>query len=451
MKTYHKNPRIITKQQYTDLEAWLDELGDLSGIVHDLNSDEIPAGNQRSRVFGIIKDEGSIVITETLDEPTRQGTVARGYIEWHGEKYNYRQVKWTPKQCEKANIIANKAGGEFEWETLANEFAFDDLLEWGFSREELLGNWDEESDEPPPLAQMDKADELQEKWGVSNGDVWQCGPHFIICGDCREPVTWARLLALAEIEKVNGVFTSPPYAEQRKKQYGGVPTAEYVEWWEAVQDNVRSNLAADGSFFVNIKPHCEDGERVLYVFDLVLAMRRRWGWRFVDELCWRNTKQSVPGGWPNRFKNAFEPVYQFCQKSDIRFSPRNVGIKSENVFNYRPNRIPSATGSGMLGSHGVNKDEMYSGISRPSNVIDLPSSSENVAHGATFPVALPDFFIRAYSDPSDVWIDPFLGSGTTICAAHQNDRRGLGIERLEKYCAVTLERLTVMGLEPIKL
>jgi len=63
-----------------------------------------------------------------------------------------------------------------------------------------------------------------------------------------------------------------------------------------------------------------------------------------------------------------------------------------------------------------------------------------VAHGATFPVALPDFFIRAYSDAGDVWVDPFCGSGTTIIAAHNNKRVGMGIEMLPKYCAVILQR-----------
>lgn len=137
MKTYHKNPRYITERQYTDLEKWLDELGDLGGIVHDLNSDEIPAGNQRSRVFGIIKDEGHIVITEQLDEPTRQGTVARGYIDWHGERYSYRQVRWTPRQCEMANVVANKAGGAWDFDVLANEFDVGNLLEWGFEEVDL--------------------------------------------------------------------------------------------------------------------------------------------------------------------------------------------------------------------------------------------------------------------------------------------------------------------------
>ena len=70
MKFYHKNPRQITGKQYGDLEKWLLEFGDLSGIVHDLNSDEIISGNQRGRVFDI--DECEIVKAQEFDEPDAQ-------------------------------------------------------------------------------------------------------------------------------------------------------------------------------------------------------------------------------------------------------------------------------------------------------------------------------------------------------------------------------------------
>jgi len=56
----------------------------------------------------------------------------------------------------------------------------------------------------------------------------------------------------------------------------------------------RTLLADDGSYFLNIKPHADDGERSLYVMDLVIAHKRQWGWRFVDELCWRKTDNGVP-------------------------------------------------------------------------------------------------------------------------------------------------------------
>lgn len=134
MKLYHKNPRQITKKQYSDLETWLRELGDLSGIVHDLNSDEIIGGNQRSRILDINACE---IMIEEPHEPDEQGTVAQGYAIWEGKKYSYRQVRWTPEQCEKGNIVANKAGGGFDFDILANQFELQDLLEFGFEKFEL--------------------------------------------------------------------------------------------------------------------------------------------------------------------------------------------------------------------------------------------------------------------------------------------------------------------------
>ena len=269
--------------------------------------------------------------------------------------------------------------------------------------------------------------------------------HFIICGDCREPETWARLLKAAGVEKVNGVFTSPPYAEQRKAQYGGVPTSEYVEWWEAVQANVRANLAADGSFFVNIKPHCEDGQRVLYVFDLVLAMVRRWGWNYNDEFCWIHT--GIPGAVDTKLKNQFEPIYQFFLDS-IKARLDNVRHKSDEVPTGGGGVIGRQTGTGKAG-----RDfSKAPGLAYPGNVLSIGKSDEVFGHAAVFPVALPAFFVKAYSDAGDVWCDPFLGSGTTICAAHQNGRRGVGIEKLEKYISVCLERLqTLTGQTPVLL
>lgn len=135
MKPYHKNPRQITKRQMDDLGAWLSELGDLSGIVHDLNTDEIIGGNQRGRVFNV--NECEVELTDGPHEPDEQGTVAHGFIIWKGNRYAYRQVRWTEKQAEKANIVANKSGGEWDFDTLANEFDAGELIEWGFDEWEL--------------------------------------------------------------------------------------------------------------------------------------------------------------------------------------------------------------------------------------------------------------------------------------------------------------------------
>lgn len=301
-------------------------------------------------------------------------------------------------------------------------------------------------------APVDRAEELGAKWGTATGQLWQIGDHLVICGDCREPATWQRLLQAANVDTVNGVFTSPPYAMQRKDQYGGVPTNEYVDWWEAVQANVKANLAQDGSFFVNIKAHCEDGQRVLYCMDLVCAMVRRWGWRFVDELCWK--RAGVPGLWDNRLKNGFEPIYHFCVSPSIKM--RHANIIEEWANQYDKDNAITYGDSVMLDNASQNrngfpvkrrKSKQFDGV-LPDNVIEVATSNGS-EHPAAFPVDLPDFFIRAYSDPGNVWVDPFCGSGTTIVAAHQNKRIGLGIEKLPKYLGVIVEWLaSITQAEP---
>lgn len=106
----------------------------------------------------------------------------------------------------------------------------------------------------------------------------------VICADCRDLASVQRLLCG---RKVNLVVTSPPYAAQR--EYDGssgfkpIPPDEYVSWYKDVAAVLWEVLADDGSYFLNIKEHAQDGERSLYVKDLVLAHKREWGWRFVDE------------------------------------------------------------------------------------------------------------------------------------------------------------------------
>jgi len=248
-------------------------------------------------------------------------------------------------------------------------------------------------------------------------------------------------------DRINVAFTSPPYASQRKYDeasgFKPIPPDEYVAWWEPVQANVRKHLADDGSFFLNIKPHCEDGERVLYVFDLVLRMRRGWGWQFVDEFAW------VHGGTPmdveRRFKNGFEPVYQFASEYAFKFNPKDVRHESESVpgsyAKKKRGRIDTAgtQGGEKAGDIFANPDK-GAGLAYPSNVISCGKNSDAAGHAAAFPIGLPSFFIRAFSDPGDVILDPFMGSGTTCIAAENHGRRSLGCEISAKYAGVILQR-----------
>jgi hypothetical protein len=225
-------------------------------------------------------------------------------------------------------------------------------------------------------------------------DIWTLAGHQIMCGDARNRDVVSRLFDGA---RANIVVTSPPYASQRDydKTSGCEPITpeQYVDWFRAVSDNIASILAPDGSFSLNIKPHCQDGQRLLYVADLLIAHVRSWGWMFVDELCWRKTDNGVPGGWMNgRFKNAWEPVYHMVRQSRIKFRPTAVGHLSEDCFDYNANNPKSRSGSGLLGSGArgsaagqqgaADANGHFAGIARPSNVIEVKTETRQGSHSA---------------------------------------------------------------------
>src|ERR1035437_9421348 len=296
--------------------------------------------------------------------------------------------------------------------------------------------------------------------------------HKLLCGDARSTDDVGRLFAGS---KTNVAITSPPYATQREYDpssgFKPVPPEEYVEWFRAVAAGVRSVLAPDGSYFLNIKAHADEGERNLYVMDLVLAHRRQWGWRFVDDFCWRKTDNGVPGGWQNRFKNAWEPIFHFCRQQQIKFRADAVSHASDDCFDYSPDNPTSRSGSGLLGTgprgaaasvppqgsqgwgHMRRKlmDGRHEGLARPSNVIEATTESTQGSHSAPFPRALPEFFIKAFSDAGDIIFDGFLGSGTTMAAAHVLNRRGFGCEISPAYCDVIVRRMMNLGVGSVVL
>lgn len=142
VKQYFKNPRKIEEKTFNKLSESLSELGDLSGVVVDINSGEAIGGNQRTRFFQKNADKFVLEIHERFDSPREDGTVAYGYVvkdkgQPTEQKFSYREVSWDEKTREKANIQANRLGGFFDYDILGNEFEAEDLLDWGFSEFDL--------------------------------------------------------------------------------------------------------------------------------------------------------------------------------------------------------------------------------------------------------------------------------------------------------------------------
>jgi DNA modification methylase len=439
---YAKNPRTHSAAQVAQIAASIAEFGFNCPILVDTNAGII-AGHGRllaARKLQI-KEVPVIVLDHLSDSQKRAYLIAD-------------------------NRLAESAGWDddvLRAELAELKDADVDLELLGFSDDELrvlLAQAGEEVEEPAEALE-ESIPEAPVETVTRPGDLWLIGRHRLLCGDCRDLDSVERLLDGA---KANLVVTSPPYATQRQYDpasgFQPVRPDVYSDWFRPVAANIASVLAPDGSYFLNIKEHAEDGERSLYVKDLIIAHRREWGWRFVDEFCWRKTDNGVPGRWNNRFKNAWEPVVHFCRQAEIKFHPKAAGHPSDDCFEYSPDNPSSTSGSGLLGAGPRGRaagkagaeDEAgrFAGIAWPSNVIEAKTESSQGAHSAPYPRALVEFFVKAFSDPGDIIFDPFLGSGTTIAAAQVLSRAGYGTEISPGYCDVVLRRIAhLTGEEPV--
>jgi site-specific DNA-methyltransferase (adenine-specific)/site-specific DNA-methyltransferase (cytosine-N4-specific) len=292
---------------------------------------------------------------------------------------------------------------------------------------------------------------------TSRGDVWTMGPHRVMCGSSRN---LDHVEALLDGATINLAVTSPPYADRRdydeSSGFHPIRPDDYVEWFAPVAANVAEHLANDGSWLVNIKPGAEGLDRDLYVLDLVIAHVREWGWHFADEFCWQ--RNGVPKQPVLRLKGQFEPVYQFA-RDRWKFRPDNVRHQSDHaiapVGPGRGNTSWAQPGSSVAhqgsGGNPFEENEVGPGLAYPGTRLPTFAGTHTATgHTAAYPVGLPRFFIDLLTDEGDTVYDPFMGSGSTLLAAHQSDRTGFGMEISAGYCDLIARRFQLAtGIVPL--
>ena len=319
-----------------------------------------------------------------------------------------------------------------------------DLDGLGFSDEEmaeLLG-----PDPIEPDGTEDDVPEVQSEVHSQAGEGYELGPHRLICGDCRASTDVSTLL---DGVIVNVAFTSPPYASQRKYDessgFKPIKPDAYVEWFDAVQANVRQHLAEDGSWFVNIKEAADDGQKQTYVKRLTIKHVDEWGWKWIEEFCWPRPALPLNPNMSRRFKNGWESVYHFAASTAYKFKPDDVRHETDGAFIYADQKAAGKMVGGTaqgVGGGIMSPVNAGAGLAFPSNVLSNMGGAKVVGHSAAFPVGLPAFFVKAYSDEGDTIFDPFLGSGTTLIAAAQERRVAYGMEISPGYCDVIRRRWT---------
>ena len=252
----------------------------------------------------------------------------------------------------------------------------------------------------------------------------------LFLGDCAE-----QLKQLPD-NSVDLIVTSPPYADQRKSTYGGIHPNKYVEWFLPISQELLRVLKPTGTFILNIKEKVVEGERSTYVMELILEMRKQ-GWLWTEEFIWHK-KNSYPGKWSNRFRDAWERLLQFNKERKFNMYQEEVMVpmgdwaksRLKNLSKTDKLRDNSKVGSGFGKniSNWLTRDKAY-----PSNVLHLATECSNKNHSAAFPEELPEWFIKLFSKEFDTVLDPFMGSGTTMMVANRMRRNSIGIEIMPEY------------------
>jgi DNA modification methylase len=259
----------------------------------------------------------------------------------------------------------------------------------------------------------------------------------ILTGDCLE------LLTDFQDNFFNLIATSPPYADRRNKTYGGIKPDEYVEWFLPRSAEFLRVLKPDGTFILNIKEKAINGERHTYVLELILEMKRQ-GWLWTEEFVWHK-KNCYPGKWPNRFRDAWERCLQFNKSKKFKMYQEAVMVpmgdwakgRLKNLSDTDKTRDNSKVGSGFGKniSNWLKREKAY-----PTNVLHFATECYNRNHSAVFPKALPEWFMKLFTQENDWVLDPFLGSGTTCEVAQELKRNSVGIEILPDYYELARKR-----------
>jgi DNA modification methylase len=264
-------------------------------------------------------------------------------------------------------------------------------------------------------AQIDRAAELQAKWGTAAGQAWQIGPHRLVCGDSRDEATVGRLWRDGT-PKLRMVWTDPPYgvnlasknARLNRTDRGGRVQRPIVGDDMAPEEVgalfCDALLATEGRTEAGVVLYATvPSGRMLPVF---IDYLRRAGWTYKACLVWVKNQFVIGAG-----------DYHWQHESIL------YGWKED-------------------GAHYFTDDRTQTSIFE----VDKPHVSD--LHPTTKPVELVARMVANSSRRGETVYDPFCGSGTTLVACEQLGRVGYGVEVDIGYTAVAIQRLADLGLEP---
>jgi DNA modification methylase len=277
-------------------------------------------------------------------------------------------------------IKDNVSGGEWDWDLLANEWDVEQLEEWGL---------DIPVDFKAEELEAEEDDYDVPEGGIETdivlGDLFEIGEHRLLCGDSTDSDQVAKLM---NGQKADMVFTDPPYGMNLDTNYADIyknSIANVKNQDKIIGDDKEFNFLDFYALFEYVK------EQFWWGADYYQNQLPPNGGIFVwDKVC-----ESMEG----RIGNEFELCW-----SKQRHKKEIIHIKW----------------AGFLG---------------------LQKEDGKRQHPTQKPIRLCESFISRFSKDSNLLVDPFIGSGSTMVASHQLKRKCYGIELDPKYCQVIIDRM----------
>jgi len=283
------------------------------------------------------------------------------------------------------NIRLNANTGQWDWDELANNFELEDLNDWGLEVPNMKHELEAEDDnfEEPENIETD----------IVLGDLFEIGEHRLLCGDSTDSDAVARLM---DGEKADMVFTDPPYGVDYE---GGAMTKRTKLNNDQKNTNIYQEVLPNIILFTNDKApmyiwHAAGyADMASHLWDNNIEIRSQIVW---------NKNMAQFGALSAQYKQKHEPCFYCFKKGNAPF---------------------------------------WYGPTNEVTVWDVSRESKNEFHPTQKPIELPSRALNNSSKKGDCILDLFLGSGSTMVAAHQLKRKCYGMELDPKYCQVIIDRM----------
>jgi len=325
-------------------------------------------------------------------------------------------ANWDEVKQRRFIIKDNASYGEWDWDILANDFDATELEAWGVDIPDY-----KQDKEPVEEDNYELPDVIHTN--ISRGDRFLIGPHRLICGDSTDARTFETLLP---DEWADAVVTDPPYnvdytgSNGKKIENDKMGNAAFLAFLTDSFTAMNERVKLGGAWYI----WHADSE----------------GLNFRKAMAAANVSHKQTLIWVKNSLVLGRQDYQW------QHEPCLYGWKPGAAHYFTEDRtLPTTILDEPIDLTKLNKKEMTALLEQMfkahSTVIhhDKPSSSKE--HPTMKPVTLMGHLIQNSTLEDQIVLDGFLGSGSTMVAAHQLNRRCFGVELDPQYCQVILDRM----------